>query len=348
MSASPAPDRPGDDGFAGLSCWVVSDGRAGIEIQCRGLAETLGLAHGVKRVRGEWPWRWLPPRFWWRALERIDANEPLTARWPDLVIGTGRMAVAVNRAIKRASGGRSFVVQIQDPRIDPVTFDMIVVPRHDRLEGPNVFKTQGSLHGLTEAKLAAAAAEHEALVAELPRPRVTVLVGGNSRVHRMGEALARRLGARLAALCRDGGASLLVAPSRRTGAANTRILRDALAGLPAHVWDGGGANPYQAYLGLADAFIVTEDSVNMLCEAAFTGKPVHTFPVDGGTAKFKTFHANMRAAGIARPFTGALEHWTYPPLRETKTVAAEVRRRFLARGGTDIRSGSIDLSRHRG
>lgn len=317
--------------LAGLTCWVVSDGRAGIEIQCRGLAETLGVPHQVKRVRGKAPWRWLPPRFWWNALARVDCDGPLAPPWPDLVIGTGRMAVAVNRAIRRASQGHSFVVQIQDPKIDPAAFDLVVVPEHDRLRGANVFTTRGSLHGLTEAALQAAANEFAPSVADLPRPYVTVLVGGNSRVHRLDDALAKTLGTQLATLCREAGVSLLVAPSRRTGPANIKILKDCLAGLPARVWEGEEPNPYRGYLGLADAFIVTNDSVNMLCEAAFTGKPIHSFAIAGGTAKFKTFHAAMQAAGIARPFTGSLEDWTYEPLRETATVAAELRRRLLAR-----------------
>lgn len=52
----PAGLRP-----AALSCWVVTDGKIGMESQCVGLAEALGLAPEVKRLATRAPWRWLPP-----------------------------------------------------------------------------------------------------------------------------------------------------------------------------------------------------------------------------------------------------------------------------------------------
>jgi hypothetical protein len=51
----------------------------------------------------------------------------------------------------------------------------------------------------------------------------------------------------------------------------------------------------------------------------------------GGSAKFRRFHATMRAEGITRPFTGTLEQWAYTPLRDTQTAAKEILRRLAAR-----------------
>jgi mitochondrial fission protein ELM1 len=152
-------------------------------------------------------------------------------------------------------------------------------------------------------------------------------VGGDNAVYRLGPAEARDLGRRLAALA-EAGAGLAVTPSRRTGAANEQILQDALAGAAAVVWDGRGPNPYFGYLGLADAIVATCDSVSMISEAASTGKPVYVFDLPGGSAKFRAFHDGLRADGITRPFTGALETWSYTPPDDTAAVAAEVRRRL--------------------
>jgi mitochondrial fission protein ELM1 len=89
------------------------------------------------------------------------------------------------------------------------------------------------------------------------------------------------------------------------------LLRGRLQNLPAAIWDGCGENPYFAYLALADAFMVTADSVSMISEAAATGKPVHILGLDGGNAKFSRFHASAQEAGITRPFTGRIEAWSY-------------------------------------
>ena len=58
---------------------------------------------------------------------------------------------------------------------------------------------------------------------------------------------------------RATGGSVVLTPSRRTGAEGVALLRERLDGLPAAVWDMTGDNPYYAYLAVADAFLVTAD-----------------------------------------------------------------------------------------
>lgn len=313
-------------------CWVVSDGKAGMEVQCRGLAEALGFDPIVKRIDMRRPWRWLPPGLISKPLARTDpAADTLAPPWPDVLIASGRQTVALSIAVRRQSRGRTFTIQVQNPAIDPAHFDVVVAPRHDRLSAPNVIATTGGLNQVTASRLAAAAARFGVRYDHLPHPRVAVLIGGNSKVHRLTEAATRRLSAQLAVLARREGAGLMVTPSRRTGASNLAILRQALSGLSAEIWDGTGENPYFAFLALADSIVVTSDSVNMVSEAATTGKPVFTVDLDGGSSKFRRFHAAMRDKGITRPFTGTLAHWTYPPLRDTQHAAAEICRRLAAR-----------------
>jgi mitochondrial fission protein ELM1 len=117
------------------------------------------------------------------------------------------------------------------------------------------------------------------------------------------------------------GAGLLITPSRRTPPAVVDRLAGLVTGLGGWVWPGVGENPYPAVLGLAEATVVTADSVNMACEAAVTGRPVFVSPVDRLDPKLARFHADMEAAGVTRPFDGVLAQWTYPPLREADRVA---------------------------
>jgi len=316
---------------APLTCWVVSDGKAGMENQCIGLAESLGLTPVVKRVHLRTPWRQLTP--YWRIGNRFAAGskgDPVEPPWPDLLIGTGRQSIAVSLAVRQQSGGRTFTVQIQDPVMNPRHFDLIVVPRHDRLRGDNVMVTRGALHRVTPAILADAAERFAPRLAHLPHPRIAVLIGGDNGVYRLTPTIMGDVAERLANLTRTHGAGLMVTPSRRTGADNEAILRARLSGLPAEVWDGTGENPYFAYLGLADAVVVTCDSVSMTSEACSTGKPVYVIELEGGSPKFRAFHDGLYQDGITRPFDGSLDHWDYAPLNETEVVAEEVRRRLSA------------------
>jgi uncharacterized protein len=329
------PNRSSDsvptaDALAGLTCWVVTDGKAGMEIQCLGLAEALGLDPAVKRVSVGKPWRWLPASLVRAPLAALGPKgDRLTPPWPDLWIASGRQTVPLTRDMRHLSGGRTFTVQIQDPAIDPAAIDLIVTPEHDRLRADNVLTTRGSLGRVTPDRLAAAAAAFAPRYAHLPAKRVGVLIGGNNKVFRLDARTMARLTAQLAELAREGW-GLMITASRRTGARNEEVLRRGLAGLPAAIWDGAGDNPYFGILGLADHVVVTGDSVNMVSEAASTGKPVHVVHLQGRSAKFDRFHESLVEAGIARPFTGTLDEWSYTPLDETRRVAGEIRR-MLAR-----------------
>jgi uncharacterized protein len=314
-----------------LTCWVVTDGKAGMENQCVGLARALGIEPVVKRVRLRTPWRQLTPYL--KLGSRFaagPAGDPIAPPWPDLLIASGRSSIAPSLAARRLSGGRTFTVQIQDPQIASRWFDLVVVPRHDRIRGDNVVATRGALHHVTPEALTAAAERFAPALSGLPHPRVAVLIGGDNGVYRLTPPIMETLAGRLAELSRNG-AGLMVTPSRRTGAANEAVLRAKLAGLPAVVWDGKGENPYFAYLGLADHVVVTCDSVSMVSEAASTGKPVHVIELEGGSPKFSNFHAALRAEGVTRPFDGTLESWSYAPLDDTTVVAAEIRRRLAAK-----------------
>src|SRR3546814_12001259 len=59
--ADPATaDGPLAGPLAGLACWVVPDGKAGMDIQCLGLAEPLGLPTEGTHVTVRQTWRGLP------------------------------------------------------------------------------------------------------------------------------------------------------------------------------------------------------------------------------------------------------------------------------------------------
>jgi mitochondrial fission protein ELM1 len=300
--------------------------------QALGLAEALGAAITVKTFKARSPWSWLPPRFWPAPLRAGgDDSDSLDTPWPDVVISCGKRAAAPCAAIKRASGarargGRTLAVHIQTPPIDFNKFDLLVVPAHDGTSGPNVLTTDAAVHRVTAAKLADAASRFRDRFAALPRPLVAVLIGGSNNRHRLTPAIAADVGAKLAGLVRDKGAGLIVTPSRRTGAENEAILRTALAGLPAEVWDGSGENPYFGMLALADAIVVTEDSVSMASEAISTGKPVYVIGLEGHSGRIARFHERMRAGGYTRPFDGGLDTWQSTPPDDTARAAAEIRR----------------------
>jgi mitochondrial fission protein ELM1 len=163
------------------------------------------------------------------------------------------------------------------------------------------------------------------LIGWLPRPRITVLLGGSSRAFRFTAFDAENFGRSLATMARENNGSLLVTPSGRTSPAAVAALSRAISDIPNFVWNGTGANPYLALLGFADVIVVTGDSVNMVTEAAGTGKPVYVHHLQGNSRRIARFHASMLEAGAIRSFKGHLDDWSYKPINDTEVVANIIR-----------------------
>lgn len=321
-----------------LSCWVLTEGLAGTENQCIGLAEALGVQPVVKRAA---------PRSTWRSILRLPVSlerlaprsDALAPPWPDLLIASGRKCVGLAQSIRRASRGRTYAVFVQNPRVPEDRFDLVFAPRHDSVKGNNVFTTRGALNRVTPERLEDAAQQFADLLGGLPRPLIAVLIGGTTLRHQLDAEAARIIGERLAASAKSKGAGLAITASRRTGTAAVSALRAALGSTPAVIWTGEGENPYFGFLALADAIVVTGDSISMTSEACTTGKPVYVVPLAGrGSKRFRRFFSELEAEGVIRPFSGTFETWRYAPLRDTAEAAGELRRRFdlwrdLKRGG---------------
>jgi uncharacterized protein len=217
---------------------------------------------------------------------------------------------------------------VQHPRMDPRHFDLVVANRHDELSGPNVVVTRTALHRVTPARLAAAADAWRSRFSRLKRPLVAVLVGGSNGRFRLDAAVAAELAVQLAEMTRRDGVGLAITPSRRTNADAIRVLAEALAPLGAWIWDGSGDNPYFGMLALADAIIVTMDSVSMVSEAVATSAPVMVAELPGRSRRNALFTNGLMRDGRVRKFAGRLEMWPVEPLDDTAEAAAEMCRRL--------------------
>jgi mitochondrial fission protein ELM1 len=318
--------------------WVLTDGKAGDEVQCLGVAERLGVTPEIRRIAPGPPWSWLMPR---GPIDPREAPEregsPIRPPFPDIVIASGRRAVAYLRAVKKASQGRSFTVFLKDPRIGTGAADLIWVSEHDRLRGGNVLVTVTSPHRLAPAALAAARAAPPPALAALPSPRAAVIVGGDSRHHRFRPQDIESFAALLDRLA-GSGVALMGSRSRRTPPALDAAVAEIFRRHGGWWWDGTGANPYVPLLALADTIVATADSTNMIGEAAATGAPILVFEPHGGHGKLAKFLEALKRHGAVHHFEGKLEGERYEPLDSTGTIAAAVLegwRRHKAATGLD-------------
>src|SRR5690242_19381609 len=135
--------------------WVVTEGAAGMENQCLGLAERFPFPVRPLRVHLKQPWGWLAPHAWGSPFGRVTSiSDRLGPPWPRLLIGCGRQSIPFSIGVRHASARRTVTVQCQDPRVAVSSFDLVVPPEHDEVAGRNVFPTVGSPNRITPARLA--------------------------------------------------------------------------------------------------------------------------------------------------------------------------------------------------
>ncbi len=318
------------------TAWVLSDGKAGDEMQCLGVVEALGLQPEIRRVAPRPPWVWAMP---WGPIDPAEApdrpDSPIRPPFPDLVVASGRRTVAYLRAIKQASDGACFTVYLKDPRSSTNVADLIWVPEHDALCGENVIVTATSPHRVSAARLAEARQAPRAEIAALSAPRIAVLVGGDSRRVKFCDADTEHLLACISAAAGDGPYGLMVTTSRRTPQNLAAALQDALGAGPLFWWDGSGENPYVQMLAHADRIVVTGDSVNMVDEALASGCPVVVYLPSTADRRVRHRLERFAESGLITLWTPDrasrhLENAPSAPLDSTPTIAAAVLDRFAA------------------
>ena len=363
----PAAKTPIDEQFKepankGTALWVMSDGTAGMRLQAVGLAEAMTrqrpeLIVSEFQADPHWLIRMLPRLGHHASFLPLYASapdistalkQPVRGRHCDLLITCGRRMVGLGLAMRaraRASGKRTQLVHLQDPRLSPALFDALVVPEHDRARGRNVVTTTGSLNRLTRKSI-------QQSMMDLPTkwlvrdtvPCVVVMLGGDNRRYRISTEMAAAMAARLRTFAQSEPMRLVLIPSPRTPAALTETLGAELGETYTRIVSPDEANPYPGILGVADAIIVTSDSVNMASEAAITGKPVLIagWNVAAGTAtdrvaaeatanvgergRIAAFHRRMIAAGHTAPLAAGLPRTPFTALDEMDAVCKRVLR----------------------
>jgi hypothetical protein len=208
---------------------------------------------------------------------------------------------------------------------------VITTPQYRLPERANVLHNNLTLHRVTVARLQAEVRRWEARLASLPRPRIAVIAGGDSGPTTFGPRAAARLARQASAMARAQGGSLLVTTSARTAPSAVEVLSAGIEGpVEFYRWRrNDDDNPYFGYLALADAIIVTADSISMLTEACATGKPVYMFDADRPLA------TSGMEGDRGRDFrlSGTLYRWLmrWGPKRLSRDIGL-VHRRLLERG----------------
>lgn len=265
------------------------DDRPGHHAQVLGVGKALGSLNEIIPLKPNWFGR-LPLGITTLGVSK-GSREALVPPYPDVVIAAGRKTVPIARWIKRKSPS-TYVCQLMWPGSAYREYDLIAAPAHDQISRADhrIMETIGAPHALSPRLLETAHSKWQERFAQYPSARIGVMLGGASKHGTLLEADAKPLAA---AINRYGSA--LITTSRRTPEAVINALLPLL-NVPHYVYryTPESENPYHGILACSDALLVTGDSMSMVCEAYYTGKPVELFAPDHLCgAKHKRLHAQL-------------------------------------------------------
>jgi mitochondrial fission protein ELM1 len=312
------------------SIWGLVDDRTGHTGQVLGVITRLGIPYALKRLEYN-AFAALPSALLGASLLAVDKahSAPLTPPYPPLVIAAGRRTLPVLRYIKKQSPTTRTIYLMRPESMQGV--DLAVVPEHDGVTpAGNIITTLAPLHAVTPDTLVAARREWEHQFVHLPRPFITLCMGGDTKRGRYQAAEWRDLLGRAIVLAGHG--SLLITTSRRTPKEAIDLCAPLLQ-LPhvLHRWDTDKDNPYLGMLACADGIIVTGDSLSMCAEACVAGKPVFIFSSPNvAPPKHQLLHQTLYDRGLAHPLNNAARLDWKPAAAhdDVGMVAAEIKKRF--------------------
>ncbi|MCH9697079.1 MAG: mitochondrial fission ELM1 family protein, partial [Gammaproteobacteria bacterium] len=295
----------------GLRVWCLFGHKAGDNNQVLALAEALDIPFEIKQ-------------FCYRKTElltnltlkstlagiKTDQSSELKPPWPDIVISAGRRNEPVAQWIKNQSDNKSRLIHLGRPWASLDRFDLIITTHQYQLpQAENILFIDTVLHRVTRKRLAEAESRWRAEITRYPPPYLAVLVGGNSGAYHFSLSAAADLAESINELAGKMNATALISTSARTPDDASRILQNGIK-IPNFFYDwreNQQDNPYMAFLSVADAFIVSGESVSMITEACVTGKPVYMFDFGKGSDSMQY--------GDGDPGTGLIEaagHYTGP------------------------------------
>ncbi|CAI3924514.1 Mitochondrial fission protein ELM1 (ELM1) [Commensalibacter communis] len=298
---------------------ILTEDFAGMKSQAFGLAERAGYQKELCSLIPKKPWSFISAPYWPFPLKAVEA---FNISESPIVISVGSVGGVINAAIRKS--GRA-AIHVQNPRVSPDKFDLVIVNPHDQLGGKNVIVSRTALHHISAQILLENQKKWISFLRPNSKPLVAVLIGGNNGRFTLGKVEAESIAYQLANLMKTDNVSIALTPSRRTGKEAIAVFKQILIPLGAYIWDGEGENPYLGLLACADFILVTTDSVSMISEAVATSAPVMILSLPGKSKRISFFIHSMQQEKRVKLFRGRLESWNVCPLDDTEDVVFKVK-----------------------
>ena len=248
---------------------------------------------------------------------------------PSIIITTGRRMAGTSIALKSILKNNVKTIHIQNPKLSPNNFDLLLIPEHDKIRGKNIIQTKGALCFFEENDMKKFK-EPNLNKIKTKKSTVLLMVGGNSKKQKPNSSEYFELSTKVIQGIKNLDAQLIVSFSRRTPNKAIKILQSTFS---KHLKDfkilSSDENKlYPKILKIIDYTIVTSDSVNMISELATLSKPLFIFHFSKENRKISFFISNLRELNIVQDYEGDLFKFEKNKLQTNRITILQVNKFF--------------------
>tara|TARA_Y100000590_G_scaffold299633_1_gene337868 strand:- start:70 stop:1008 length:939 start_codon:yes stop_codon:yes gene_type:complete len=300
---------------------LLTEGLHGMISQVEGLAKALGLDYFHEKVELNSFWNLIPPSL--TPIQKFVFKNNISRDF-DVIISCGRKSVVPSIYLKKNSDKKIINIHIQDPKVSLDSFDYIVSPEHDELNGPNVINSKGAIHYLTLDEINN---EKSYLENKLEKDKdiITLILGGPTKYYDYNNKNIINIFSKINKHIIENNLQLVVIPSNRTPKETVTFAKEYFSKNHLIV-EKVDKQSYLSSLALSKYIVVTCDSSSMISEAALTGKPIYVamIPPKRSDNRFKKFRSLFEELNIIKELGDKLTLWSYKNLDETNRVALKI------------------------
>ena len=297
---------------------LLTEGMHGMISQVEGLAKALDLDFIHERIELNNFWKLFPAKL--TPIKNFVFKNQINQDF-NIVISCGRKSVVPSIYLKNKFKNKIMNIHIQDPKVSLSSFDYIVAPEHDDLQGKNVLTSKGAIHYLTNSELD----ENENYLkprVDSQKKIVTFIIGGPTNYYNYEEKVIDEIFLKIRNNFLNNNYQAIIIPSMRTPKsiikkAQEYFVQDQI------VIDNVDKKAYLSALKLADHIVITCDSTSMISEAAITGKPIYVakMPAIKKNERFENFFSLFESLKVIKNLDTVVDSWSYQKLDEANKIS---------------------------
>ena len=308
-----------------IDCLIISDGSKGMENQSIAVSKLLNLNFKILKIKPNIFLKIFPKLAIYFDLFFLNEIKFLNNFKFKYLITTGKRTSGYSILAKKIFGKKIINIHVQNPKINPINFDILLVPEHDKVSGKNVFKFEGALSFFNEKDILKSYSLIKRKLDSFKKPLIFLLIGGDNKRYKLNYSEYCRFLLEIKLAVQKVSGSLVVSTSRRTPEKVQIILKEMFStSKNFYLFNEEEKNFYPGILKVANYVLTTSDSINMISEIATSKVNLFVCHLRQEKNKMLEFNESFERKNYTKKFTGRLFNYNKNNLFQNNLIKKKV------------------------